>query len=81
MRCVRLLNALQNQFPDGIPDQPLLSELSGAEDTRLDPFSGEPLVVRVTEEDIVVYSVGINGTDEGGQLDEQADEGIRIKRK
>jgi hypothetical protein len=79
VRCVRLLNALQNQFPDGIPDQPLLSELSGAEDTRLDPFSGEPLVVRVAEEDIVVYSVGINGTDEVGQFDDQADEGIRIK--
>jgi hypothetical protein len=80
VRCVRLLNALQDQFPDGIPDQPLLSELSGAEDTRLDPFTGKPLVVRVTEENIVVYSMGINGTDEGGQFDDQADEGIRIKR-
>lgn len=79
VRCARLLNALQNHFPDGIPEQPVLSELSNTEDFWLDPFTGKPLNVRVTAEDIVVYSVGSNGTDEGGRLDDQEDQGIRIK--
>lgn len=81
VRCVRLLNALQNYFPDGISDQPALTELPGTEDSRMDPFTGTPLNVHVTAEDIVVYSVGRNGTDEGGRLDDQEDQGIRIKVK
>ena len=81
MRCVRLLNALQRESPEGIPDKPVLSELSGAEESRQDPFTGKPLMVRVTDEAVVVYSVGLNGTDDGGSLDDQEDQGIRIELK
>jgi len=79
VRCVRLLNALQRKSPEGIPDNPALSELPGAEESRQDPFTGKPLIVRVTDEAVVVYSVGINGTDDGGSLDDQEDQGIRIE--
>ena len=38
-------------------------------------------MVRVTDEAVVVYSVGLNGTDDGGNLDDQEDQGIRIELK
>ena len=78
VRCVRLLNALQRKSPEGIPLNPTLSELPGAEESRQDPYTGKPLIVRVTDEAVVVYSVGINGTDDGGSLGDQEDLGIRI---
>jgi hypothetical protein len=35
-------------------------------DFRIDPYSGRPLVYRRTGEDFVLYSVGIDGDDDGG---------------
>ncbi len=81
VRCVRLLNALQRKSPEGIPNKPALGELPGTEESRQDPFTGKPLVVRVSDEAVVVYSVGLNGTDDGGSLDDQKDQGIRIELK
>ena len=81
VRCVRLLNALQRKWPEGIPDKPIFNELPGAEDWRQDPFTGKPLIIRVTEKAVVAYSVGINGTDDGGSLDDHEDQGIRIEYK
>ena len=81
VRCVRQLNALQRHYPDGIPKEPAFDELPGVIDSRQDPFSGSPLKVLVTAEEVVVYSVAINGTDEGGLFDDQEDQGIRIKLK
>jgi hypothetical protein len=79
VRCVRLLNALQRNYANGIPGEPVLNELPGNQESRTDPFSGAPLKVRVTDEFIVVYSVGANGTDDGGNLDDHEDEGIQIE--
>ena len=78
---MRLLNALQRKWPEGIPDKPIFNELPGAEDWRQDPFTGKPLIIRVTEKAVVAYSVGINGTDDGGSLDDHEDQGIRIEYK
>jgi hypothetical protein len=38
----------------------------------IDPFSGEPMRYRATGTEYVVYSVGINGKDEGGEQAEAA---------
>lgn len=80
VRCVRVLNALQRQLPDGISDKVTLSDLPGAEEFRRDPFSGNDILLRVSDESIVVYSVGMDGADDGGSLDDQKDYGIRIER-
>ena len=37
------------------------------EDVPIDPFSGEPLVYRKTEDGFILYSFGTNFTDDGGQ--------------
>ena len=80
VRCVRLLNALQRQYPGGIPNEPSLDELPGSEDSRLDPFSGDSLKVLITAEEVVVYSVAANVNDDGGIFDAEKDHGIRIRR-
>jgi hypothetical protein len=35
-------------------------------ETPMDPFTGKPLPYRVDEEGVVVYSVGVDGKDDGG---------------
>jgi ABC-type transport system involved in multi-copper enzyme maturation permease subunit len=34
-----------------------------------DPFTGKPLILRPTAEGIVIYSVGVDGVDDGGKID------------
>lgn len=81
VRCVRLLNALQRHYPDGIPIEPAVDKLRVSQKSIVDPFSGDPLKVVVTDEEVVVYSVAINGADDGGEFGNDKDQGIRIKRK
>jgi hypothetical protein len=81
VRCVRVLNALQRELAENISDATALSEFPGMEDFRLDPFTGNDLLLGVSDDSIVVYSVGIDLTDDGGSLDDQKDHGIRIELK
>jgi len=80
-RCVRVLNALQRASPESISDATTLSEFPGMEEFRRDPFTGNDLLVRVSDDSVVVYSVGTDLTDDGGSLDDQKDHGIRIERR
>jgi hypothetical protein len=44
-----------------------------------DPFDGQPLRLRRLADGLVIYSVGENGTDDGGNLtDDPADLGVRL---
>jgi hypothetical protein len=38
----------------------------------VDPFSGAPLVYRVTDDGFIVYSLGLNQQDDGGNLERPA---------
>jgi len=56
-------------------------------EVSLDPISGEPLRYRVDAESYSIYSVGVNGVDDGGNLrasywgpSDQADVGVRVLR-
>jgi hypothetical protein len=79
VRCVRVLNALQRESPESISDATVLSEFPGMEEFRRDPFTGNDLLLRVSDDSVVVYSVGTDLTDDGGSLDDQKDHGIRIE--
>jgi hypothetical protein len=79
VRCVRLLNNLQRQYPDGFPPKVDVSKLPGTEESRQDPFTGKPLVVRVTEKALAIYSVGVNEIDDRGNFEQQEDEGYIIE--
>ena len=58
----------------------MLSEFPGMEEFRRDPFTGNDLLLSVSDDSIVVYSVGMDGMDDGGSLDGLKDHGIRIER-
>jgi len=57
---------LQVLVPDELPAIPL------------DPFDGQPMKYRVEAGDAIVYSIGKNRVDDGGQLDREKDHGFRL---
>jgi len=43
----------------------------------MDAFSGRPLVYKKTDDNFILYSVGLNYTDDGGEVAKDEDGGIR----
>jgi hypothetical protein len=74
-RSLRVLNALQTRVPVGSDRVPKLTDLGLPGEATIDPFNGELLHVKKLPEGWLVYSVGSNLIDEGGQLDQKADLG------
>ena len=58
---------LQVLVPDELPAIPL------------DPFDGQPMKYRVEAGDVIIYSIGKNRVDDGGQLDREKDHGFRLQ--
>jgi hypothetical protein len=75
IRALRVYNALlmaeqAGQEPQGLTDLDLSS------DDTVDPFTGEPLIVKRTDRGWVVYSVGQNEVDDGGEFEKDEDSGF-----
>ena len=67
-RIVRVINALgRRDNPDKAP-LPDLSDLGLPKSVTTDPFSGKPLIVKKVDGGWLVYSVGENRTDDGGNI-------------
>jgi hypothetical protein len=75
-RSLRILNALQVRVPSGGDKVPQLNDLGLPAETTIDPFNGRPLRVEKVPEGWMVYSVGSNGVDDGGKLDQRTDVGV-----
>jgi hypothetical protein len=77
-RSLRVLNALQtHQAPGGDGDRiPDLASLGLPPDATIDPFSDKPLHVKKLPEGWMVYSVGPDGVDDGGNLNGKTDFGF-----
>jgi hypothetical protein len=65
---LRVLNALQTHVPAGSETIPKLSELGLPIETTVDPFNGQPLIVKKLPNGWLVYSVGENLQDDGGKI-------------
>ena len=74
-RSVRVLNALQGRGPFKGGEVPKLTDLGLPEAATIDPFSGQPLLVKKRTSGWTVYSVGGNLLDDGGILDSRTDVG------
>jgi hypothetical protein len=74
-RCLRVLSALQARTEAGSDRTPQLGDLGLSRETTIDPYNGEPLHVKKMPEGWLVYSLGMNLTDEGGMFDKAADVG------
>ncbi len=75
IRCLRILNAIhaRGMQPGATVD---LAPLSLPAEVMRDPFSGQPLIVRSSDKGWTVYSVGKNGKDDGGQVENVQDVGF-----
>ena len=76
LRALRIFNALTQFQEEHGREATGLEELALPKEATIDPFSGEPLKLKPTEEGWVVYSVMTNGVDDGGDFKEQKDYGV-----
>jgi len=76
LRSLRVLLALQARGEPNSPPPADLAELGLPKPWTLDPFTGKPLRVRRVEGGWLIYSLGPNGQDDGGQFDDDADCGL-----
>lgn len=76
VRCLRVLNALQRLNKDHSGPLPDLASLGLPADAITDPFDGQRLRIKKTPNGWVIYSVGPNLTDDGGDLEGNKDVGI-----
>ena len=77
VRCLRLLMELNTQMQD----QPDLNDIDLPKSAMTDPVSGDPLIVRKKENGWLIYGVGLNGIDDGGDIDIDNDYGIAPRSK
>lgn len=70
-----LYQAKNNKIPDSL-------ERMGSEELRTDPYSGQPFLMKIDDDSIVIYSVAENRTDDGGEGDLwlKEDMGVRVPR-
>jgi hypothetical protein len=75
IRCLRVLNALQALDPaDGV--EPELADLGLPVEAISDPFTGEPLKLRKQPAGWVIYAVGADLVDGGGDFEQDRDAGV-----
>jgi hypothetical protein len=75
IRALRVYNALLMAEQAGHEPQGLDGLDLPAEET-VDPFTGQPLIVKRTDRGWVVYSVGLNEVDDGGEFEKGEDSGF-----
>jgi hypothetical protein len=71
MRALRILNAIQTFEEAQGREASGFADLGLPADATVDPYSGQPLLLRHTDDGWIVYSVGQNKRDDGGTLNEQ----------
>ena len=79
-RALRIYNALRQFETQHGREAKGLEELSLPVEATVDPFSGQPLKLKSTDEGWVVYSVMQNGVDDGGDFSEMNDYGVAPRK-
>lgn len=75
IRCLRVLNAVQRRVEQGVAE-PRLSDLGLPAAATTDPFTGKPLRLKKLPAGWLVYSVGKDLKDNGGEIAEDRDVGV-----
>ena len=76
LHSLRVLNAIQGREQAGDAAEPQLSNLGLPAETTVDPINGEPLHVKKTPQGWLIYGVGQNMEDDGGQFKDFLDVGV-----
>jgi hypothetical protein len=80
LRALRIFNALTEYRDQHGREATGLADLSLPKEATIDPFSGEPLKLKHTDEGWVVYSVFTNGVDDGGNFKDMKDCGVAPRK-
>ncbi len=76
IRSLRIVNRLTAHSQENGHEASGLADLDLTKSATLDPYSGEPLKLKWTDEGWVVYTVFRDGTDDGGDFKDMADWGL-----
>lgn len=77
LRALRIFNALRRYEEEVGAEAPGLEALNFLpRDATIDPFSGQPLLLKHTDDGWIIYSVMENGVDDGGDFVELKDYGL-----
>ena len=76
VRALRIFNALRVFAEKNGREAKGLDELGLPNEATIDPFDGKPLKLKHTDKGWVVYSVMLNGVDDGGDFMELKDYGV-----
>ncbi len=76
MRALRIYNALTEYRDEHGHEAAGLDDLSLPQEATIDPFSGEPLILKHTDDGWMIYSVMTNGVDDGGDFKDLDDFGL-----
>lgn len=76
LRCLRILNALRSYELANGEESPGLDGLKLPRAAIIDPFTGQPLILKQTDKGWIIYSVFSNGRDDGGTFKEMKDWGL-----
>lgn len=80
MRALRVFNAARAFAAKERREAKGLEELGLPREATIDPFSGEPLKLKHTDEGWIVYSVMTNGVDDGGDFKDLKDFGLAPRK-
>jgi hypothetical protein len=76
LRSLRVLNALQQYAAEQGAEATGLVDLKLPAEAMEDPFTGKPLIAKRVEGNWLVYSVGKDGVDDGGEFTTPKDYGV-----
>lgn len=81
VRSLRIASALARYRQEHGREASGLDDLSLSRETTLDPFSGEPLKLKRTDDGWLIYTVMQNGIDDDGDFTDQKDYGFAPRKK
>jgi hypothetical protein len=76
VRCLRVFNALQRAGVKPEDGEPKLKDLKLPAEATTDPFTAKPLCVKIVDGQFVIYTVGPDRKDDGGDLAGGKDFGV-----
>jgi hypothetical protein len=76
IRALRIFNALRQYAEKNGHEASGLKDLGLPKEATIDPFDGKPLKLKHTKDGWIVYSVMINGVDDGGDFVDVKDFGV-----
>ncbi len=76
LRALRIFNAIKEYRQTHGHDATGLADLALPKEATIDPFSGQPLLLKHTGAGWIIYSVMENGVDDGGDFKDRKDYGL-----